>query len=235
VTDSPFDDVYDDKFDLDDSVEIEGIDPADSRVLDEMVEGIDEEDVDIDGLIEAGVGYVSINRYEQAVEAFERAVRFDEENAEAWVNKGFAHAEIEEYDRAIGAYDEALRVDEDDEFAAEALVNKAYAQYELGRGDPLRTVERALEKDERSPEAWYNRAVFLNERGSHEDALRCIDNALSLGQRGPRALQEKARALEELGRYDEAEEVREAAREAEEEEIMSEAREAREGEGDLRL
>ena len=231
---NPFDDVYDDKFDLNDQVEIEGIDPADSRVLDEHVENADPEEVDVDGLIEAGVGYISINRYEQAVEAFERAVRFEEENAEAWVNKGFAHAEMEEYDRAMRAYDEALRVDEDEEFAVEALVNKAYAEYESRRGNPLETVERALEKDERNAAAWYNRAVFLNERGSYEDALRCIDNALSLGQRGPRALHEKARALEELGRYDEAEDVREAAREAEEEEIAREARGSH-GEGDLRL
>lgn len=226
----PFDDVYDDKFDLDDSVEIDGIDPADSRVLDEHVKNADPEEVDVDGLIEAGVGYVSINRHEQAVEAFERAVKFEPENAEAWVNKGFAHAEMEEYDRAIGAYDEALRVDEDDKFAAEALVNKAYAEYEARRGDPLETVERALEKDERMPEAWYNRAVFLNERGNHEDALRCVDNALSLGQRGPRVLDEKARALEELGRYEEAEELREEAREIEAETMENET-----GEDDLRL
>ncbi|MDZ7689152.1 MAG: tetratricopeptide repeat protein [Halobacteriales archaeon] len=207
----PFDDVYDDKFDLDDAVEVHGVDTADSRVIDELIEGVEPEDVDVDGLIEAGVGYVSINRFEQAVEAFDRAIRFDEENQEAWVNKGFAHAEMEEYDRAIGAYEEALRVSEDDEFAAEALVNKAYAEYESRRGDPLETVERALEIDDRMPEGWYNRAVFLNERGQHEEALRCIDNALSLGLRGPRALDEKARALEELGRYEEAEELREEA------------------------
>jgi len=224
----PFDDVYDEKFDLEDSVEVHGVDPADSHVIDELVEGVDPdlEDVDVDGLIEAGVGYVSINRFEQAVEAFDRAVRFEEENQEAWVNKGFAHAEMEEYDRAIGAYDEALRVDEDGEFAAEALVNKAYAEYESRRGDPLETVERALEMDDRMPEAWYNRAVFLNERGNHEDALRCVDNALSLGLRGPRALDEKARALEELGRYEEAEELREKA---------AEERRETQGEDDLRL
>ena len=209
----PFDDVYDEKFDLDDAVEVHGVDPADSRVIDELVEGVEPEDVDVDGLIEAGVGYASINRFEQAVEAFDRAVRFEEENQEAWVNKGFAHAEMEEYDRAIGAYEEAIRVDEDGEYAAEALVNKAYAEYESRRGDPLETVERALEIDDRMPEAWYNRAVFLNERGQYEDALRCIDNALSLGMRTPRALEEKARALEEVGRLEEAEELREEAAE----------------------
>lgn len=222
----PFDDVYDEKFDLEDSVEDHGVDPADSRVMEELVEGVEPEDVDVDGLIEAGVGYVSINRFEQAVEAFDRAVRFEQDNQEAWVNKGFAHAEMEEYDRAIGAYEEALRADEDGEFAAEALVNKAYAEYESRRGDPLETVERALEMDDRMPEAWYNRAVFLNERGNHEDALRCIDNALSLGLRNPRAFDEKANALEELGRYEEAEELREKA---------AEERREKQGEDDLRL
>ncbi len=222
----PFDDVYDEKFDLEDSVEDHGVDPADSRVMEELVEGVEPENVDVDGLIEAGVGYVSINRFEQAVEAFDRAVRFEQDNQEAWVNKGFAHAEMEEYDRAIGAYEEALRADEDGEFTAEALVNKAYAEYESRRGDPLETVERAIEIDDRMPEAWYNRAVFLNERENHEDALRCIDNALSLGMHNPRALDEKANALEELGRYEEAEELREKA---------AEERRAQEGEDDLRL
>lgn len=223
----PFDDVYDEKFDLEDSVEVHGVDTADSHVIDELVEGVEPEEVDVDGLIEAGVGYVSIKRFEQAVEAFDRAVRFDEENQEAWINKGFAHAGMEEYDRAIGAYDEALRLDEDGEFAAEALVNKAYAEYESRRGDPLETVERAIEADDRMPEAWYNRAVFLNERGNHEDALRSINNAFSLGMRTPRALDEKAHALEELGRLEEAEKLREEAAE--------ERRETETGEDGLRL
>jgi len=219
MQDDPFDDVYDEKFDLGDDIEIEGFDPADSRALDDLVEGVEPEEVDVDGLVDAGVGYVSINRFEQAVEAFERAVQFDRDHQEAWVNKGFAHAEMEEYDRAIGAYDEALRVDDQTQEAAKAYLNKAYAEYEAHRGDPLETVERALEVDDRLPEAWYNRAFFLNERGQHEDALRSANNAVSLGLRTPEVLEEKARALEALGRHDEAGELREEAQEEREERL----------------
>jgi len=220
--DDPFEDVYDEKFDIDE-LELDGIDPADSRLLDDLAEGgdIDPEEVDVDGLIEAGVGYVSINRFEQAVEAFDRATRFDSDNQEAWVNKGFAHAEMEEYDRAIGAYDETLRVDKNTEEAAMAYLNKAYAEYETHRGDPLETVQKAIEVDDRIAEAWYNRAFFLNERDQHEEALRSANNAISLGLRTPETLEEKARALESLGRHDEAGELREEVQETREERLRS--------------
>ena len=177
---------------------------------------------------------MSINRFEEATETFERAAQFAEEDSldaqEAWVNKGAAHAELEEFDQAIGAYQEALRIDDSSEHAATAETNLAYALWESGRGEQaLEHAERAVETDPRFAEAWYNRAVFLNERGNHEDALRSINNAFSLGMRTPRALDEKALALEELGRHEEAEELRqEAVNERQE-------RQGREGEEGLRL
>ncbi|XGI83665.1 tetratricopeptide repeat protein [Halorutilales archaeon Cl-col2-1] len=217
------DDIYDDKFDLegdDLNIEIDGITPADSHVLDELVETTEPEDVDVEGLVDVGLSYIEINRYEQAVETFERALRFDDENQDAWVNKGFAHAEMEEFDEATAAYTEAVRIDDSTEEAAKALTNLAYAEYEMGvGGEHLEHIEKALEIDERQPEAWYNRAFFLNEEGRHQDALNSINNAVKLGLRAPYVYEEKARALEGLERYEEAEEAREVAEEAKDEKM----------------
>ncbi|PSP74929.1 hypothetical protein BRC81_17300 [Halobacteriales archaeon QS_1_68_20] len=214
-----FDDPYE-GFDLEPpelAVDPDEVDPVDSRVLADMLDErqVPAEEVDAEQLLEVGVEYVRINRFEEATEALERAARFaaaDRIAQEAWVNKGAAHAELEEYDAAEGAYREALRIDDDSEHAATARTNLAYALWESGRTEQaLEHAERAVELDERFPQAWYNRGFFLLERGLAEDALNCFDNAIRLGMRNPGILEEKARALEEMGEYDEAEEIAEEA------------------------
>ncbi len=196
------------------------VDPVDSRVLTDILDrrNVDRDDVDVQSLIEVGLAYMQIHRFEEATETFERAARFAEDDThdqqEAWVNKGVAHAELEEYDEAIGAYQEALAIDDDSEHAATAETNLAYALWEFGRTEEaLEHAERAVEIDPRFPQAWYNRGYFLSERGLLEDALNAFDNAIRLGMRNADVLEEKAMVLEQLGEDEEAERVQEQAEE----------------------
>jgi tetratricopeptide (TPR) repeat protein len=214
-------------------VDPDEVDPVDSRAMADLLDErqVPTERVDADSLVDVGVEYIRINRYEQATEALERAARFAEYTRieqEAWTNKGIAHAELEEWDAAIGAYREALSLDEESEaerasgnagsgtasteYAATAETNLAYALWESGRTEQaLEHAERAVEIDPRFAEGWYNRGFFLLERGLAEDARNAFDNAVRLGFRNAEILEEKARALEELGEYDRAEELAEEA------------------------
>ncbi|SEW24139.1 tetratricopeptide repeat protein [Natrinema salifodinae] len=216
-----FDDPYE-EFDLDPpelAVDPSKVDPIDSRVVTDTLDeqNIATDDVDATELLDVGLNYMQINRYEQATEAFERTARFAEDETleqEAWVNKGVAHAELEEWDEAIGAHREALRIDDESEHAATAETNLAYALWEFGEtAQALEHAERAVEIDERFAAAWFNRAFFLSERGLSEEALHCVDNAIRLGLRNAKVLEEKAEILEELGEYDQAEEIAEEANE----------------------
>ncbi|UPM42232.1 tetratricopeptide repeat protein [Halocatena salina] len=209
-----FDDPYE-GFDLEPEFDIDPsqVDPVDSRVLTDNLDvgQLPQDDIDVERLIEIGIEYTQINRYEQATETFERVARLTDDDRlkqEARVNKGAAHAQLEEYDAAIGAYQEALRIDEESEHAATAETNLAYALWESGRSEQaLSHSERAVELDPRFGQAWYNRGFFLAERGLAEDAVDCFNNALRLGFRNADILEEKATALEELGKDEEAEEV----------------------------
>jgi tetratricopeptide (TPR) repeat protein len=226
-----FDDPYE-GFDLDPpelDVDPERIDPVDSRVLPDMLDehNVVAEDVDAEQLVDVGLNYMRIQRFEQAVDAFERAARFADDDLveqEAWVNKGSAHSELEEFDAAIGAFEEALSISEDSEHAATAETNLAYALWEFGRTEEaLEHSERAVEIDPRFGQAWYNRGFFLNERGLAEDAVNCFDNAVRLGFRNADLLEEKAVALEQLGEDERAEAVAEEAeqlRDEQEEQLL---------------
>ncbi|WP_115865306.1 tetratricopeptide repeat protein [Halorussus litoreus] len=254
-----FGDPYE-EFDLDPpelDVDPEKVDPVDSRVVTDLLDDqqLSDDEVDVEQLIDVGLNYMAINRYEQAADTFERAARYAADGSdleqEAWTNKGAAHAELDEWDAAIGAYREAINVDEigearsessasderaqASEHAATAHTNLAYALWESGRSEQaLEHAERAVEIDERFAEAWFNRGFFLLERGLAEDALNSLENAIRLGMRNSQVLDEKARALEELGEYDEAEEVAEEAeelRQEAEEELIQREQETREREG----
>ena len=200
------------------------VDPVDSRVLTDVLDrrNVEDDVVDVDRLLDVGLSYMGINRFEEATETFERAARFADEDSldaqEAWGNKGAAHAELEEYDEAVGAYKEALRIDDDSEHAATAETNLAYALWESGRSEQaLEHAERAVEIDPRFAQAWYNRGFLLIERGLAEDAVNCFDNAIRLGYREADVLEEKARALEEAGEHEQAETVADRAEELREE------------------
>ena len=214
-----FDDPYE-GFDIDPpefEVDPDQVDPVDSRVLaDELDErNIAANEVDADRLLDIGLSYIAINRYEQATDALERAARYaDDESVEqeAWTNKGAAHAELEEWDAAIGAYREALDINDDSEHAATAETDLAFALWNSGRTEQaLEHAERAVEIDPRFAQGWYNRGFFLLERGLAEDARNAFDNAIRLGFRNAEIIEEKARALEELGEDERAEELAEEA------------------------
>ncbi|WP_049969373.1 tetratricopeptide repeat protein [Haladaptatus cibarius] len=217
-----FGDPYD-EFDLDPpelEVSPDEVDPVDSRVVTDMLDqqAIPSDRVSVADLVEVGLSYMQINRFEQATETFERAARYADEDSleaqEAWVNKGAAHGQLEEWDEAIGSYREALRIDDDSEHAATAETNLAYALWESGQTEQaLEHSERAVEIDQRFPQAWFNRGFFLLERGLAEDALNCFDNAIRLGFRNVQVVEEKARALEEVGEDEEAEQLAEEAEE----------------------
>jgi len=78
------------------------VDPVDSRVLTDIMDkrNVESDAIDVERLIDVGLSYMGINRFEEATETFERAASFADEDSpeaqEAWVNnKGAAHAELE--------------------------------------------------------------------------------------------------------------------------------------------
>jgi tetratricopeptide (TPR) repeat protein len=228
-----FDDPYE-GFDLDPPelrVDPSKVDPVDSHVIaDELDERqVRAEDVSADDLLDVGLNYMGINRFEQATESFERAARYADDDTteqEAWVNKGIAHAELEEWDEAISSQREAIHVLEEGGFAAEAHTNLAYALWEFGETeDAYYHAEEAVRLNDRLPQAWYNLGFIENEQGRHEAAAEALENATKLGFRAADVYEEKARALDELGREEDAQQAIEQAEEiqqAKERELVGE-------------
>lgn len=222
--DDPYEGFHLDPAELTVDLEPDQLDPTDSHALPELIDEdvIPREAVDTESLIDIGLSYMEINRFEDATETFERAAQFATDELieqEAWVNKGSAHAELDEWDPAIGAFEEAIFIDDSTEHAATAENNLAFALWEFGKdNEALEHAERALGIDDRFAEAWYNRGFFLNERGLSEQAVDSLENALRLGYRAVEVYEEKARAHEQLNEEEQAEALREKVEEIQERE-----------------
>jgi len=201
------------------------VDPVDTRVVTDELDrrNVASDQVDVEELIDVGLSYMRINRFEEATGTFERAARFaaDEslEAQEAWVNKGAAHAELEEWDEAIGAYREALRIDDDSERAArfaadespeaqEAWVNKGAAHAELEEWDEAigayREALRIDDDSEHAASAETNLAYALWNAGETEPALRHAERAVEIDPRFPQAWYNRGFFLRERGLNEEA-------------------------------
>ncbi|HON37088.1 MAG TPA: tetratricopeptide repeat protein, partial [Methanothrix sp.] len=58
-----------------------------------------------------GIDLDSQGKYDEAIQAYDKAIEIDPQYTEAWSNKGVTLAEQGKYDEAIQAYDKAIEID----------------------------------------------------------------------------------------------------------------------------
>lgn len=76
-----------------------------------------------------GVDLRTARRYEEAIDAFEKAIELNPNNIMAWRDKADVLFFLERYEEALKAYDEVLKLDPSDENAAgnkKAIVYKKH-------------------------------------------------------------------------------------------------------------
>jgi tetratricopeptide (TPR) repeat protein len=111
---------------------------------------------DADSWCHLGDALYQLNRYKQALGAYDRAVVLDAQKVTIWVNKGRTLLRLRHYEETVKACDRALALDPS---IAEAWGNQAIALFSLARYQEAATV--------------YEHACALNpDYGVDVDALR---------------------------------------------------------------
>ncbi|MEM4160907.1 MAG: tetratricopeptide repeat protein [Thermoplasmata archaeon] len=149
-------------------------------------------------------GFVLYNqqRFEEAVHAFDNALKINPQRAEIWYNKGNALYNIGRYEDAILAYDRALTLNPD---IAEAWNNKGLILYNLKRyEEALDAYSEAIKLNPKYAEAWYNKGNALFGLKRYEEALDAYEMALRFNPNLAEALNNKGLTLYKLQRYDDA-------------------------------
>ena len=136
----------------------------------------------VNALLERGNELLSSERYQDAIDAYDKVLSTAPATFGAWNNKGFALKELGKYQEAIECFTKALAINGRD---ATAWRDKGVALRELGRlADALRSLDTALELDATSPSAWLWKGTVLRQIGKLRDAAQAYTNFLKYAPPG---------------------------------------------------
>jgi tetratricopeptide (TPR) repeat protein len=121
-----------------------------------------------------------LGKYEEAIEAYDEAIRLNPNYAKAWFNKGLSLDDLGKHDEAVKAYDEAIRLDPNN--AAMAWNNKAISLGDLGKYDEaIEAYDEAIKLDPNYAKAWNNKGLALRKLDRTEEAEAAFAKAEDMG------------------------------------------------------
>ena len=157
-----------------------------------------------DAVVSCNYGLVlqDLGRHQQALAAYDQALRLKPDYVDALNNRASALIETKRFDEAVTAYDRLLALRP---ALFEASFNRGIALRELRRyGDALASYDRALALNPNHFMALHHRGICLDELRRHEEALASFDKALAIKPDDPELLNNRGIALDWLRRHEAA-------------------------------
>jgi tetratricopeptide (TPR) repeat protein len=143
-----------------------------------------------------------LNRDEQALASYDKALEIKPDDYYAWSFRGDALDNLGRYEEAISSYDQVLKIKPDDH---QAWNDRGIALRELGRyEEAISSYDQVLEIKPDDHQAWYNRGIVLCKLGQYKQALASLDKALEIKPDNHTAWNIRDWVLIYLGRYEEA-------------------------------
>jgi len=143
-----------------------------------------------------------LNKPQQALEQFSKAIAINPNVAETWNNRGTVFNDLERYDLALSDFNTAIALNER---YAEAYANRGKALTFLKRfEEALAGYDTALSLKPDLAEAWLGRGSVFRDLKRHDEAFAAFDRALSLKPGLAEAWLGRGNVLRDFKRHDEA-------------------------------
>ena len=140
-------------------------------------------------------------QYQEALEAYEQAIRLDPQFADAYHNKGITLNNLQRYQEALEAYDQAIRLNP--QYAP--VYHKSNTLRDPQRcEEALVAYEQAIRLNPKFAAAYYNKGITLSNLQRYEEALEAYDQAIRLNPQYALAYNNKGITLANMQRYQEA-------------------------------
>lgn len=149
-----------------------------------------------------GENLYRLQRYTEAIAAFEQAIEIQQEYYLAWKFNGLAHNKLGNYTDAIASFDKAIELQAD---CFETWYGHASALFKLGRyKEAVKSFDRVLNIDKNDFKTWYYQGLALEELDRYSEAIISFEESIKIQPDSYPALYNCAYLLQELDRYDEA-------------------------------
>jgi tetratricopeptide (TPR) repeat protein len=140
-----------------------------------------------------GASYRNMNRYNQAIEDYDAAIRLNPEYATAYYNRGIAYDRKGFHGLAIDDFDTAIRLNPD---LSDAYNQRGLAYVKDGRYDiAIENFSQAIRLDPELDSAYFNRGLVYHSTGDSDRAAEDIRRSHALDPDNP----EYGKKMRELG------------------------------------
>jgi tetratricopeptide (TPR) repeat protein len=152
--------------------------------------------------VDEGNAFLEINRYEEAIAAYDQALQLDPSLPYAYFKKGLALLKLKRYAEAIPILDQAIRLNPDEALAynGKGFALLQFQQYK----EAISLFDQALNHNSTVDYIYNNKGCAFFELGDYEKANRVFDEAIRLNPKRGRYYSNKGKALEHLQRSTEA-------------------------------
>jgi tetratricopeptide (TPR) repeat protein len=154
-------------------------------------------------LLRQGIELAQVNRLQEAVAHFDRALEKNRRNKELWASRGTALAELGRCKEATDSLNMALELDAEYSYAW-YVKGTNYESDQKRWDEAIVCYDRTIRSDPSFERAWANKGSALCELQRYEEALPCFEYALTLEPCDEKAWNAKGMALLSLGRQKEA-------------------------------
>ncbi len=149
-----------------------------------------------------GEELLNASKYNESIEAYDRAIDLNQSYAEAWNHKGNALYDLGKKEEAIRAYRKAIEINPN---FAKAWYNTGARLYQLERyNESLEYLDRAIELDPKFTWAWNVKGNALSDLGKYDEAIKAFDEAIKLDPKDLGTWYGKGFTLTNQGKYNEA-------------------------------
>jgi len=153
-------------------------------------------------LLRQGLNLARLDRHEDALAAFDKALQLDPYNANAWVSRAIELRFLNRDEDALVALDKAVELDPN---ISHAWILRGLSFARLDRDEEaLEAFDKSVELDPQYAHAWVHRGIALGVLNRYEEALAALDKAIALDPKDSEAWRNRGTALSRLRRQDEA-------------------------------
>lgn len=144
-----------------------------------------------------GFSLGALNKYQEAIDCYNKALEMNPNYAKAWCNKGIPLKKLGKYEEAMKCYNKALVIDPQ---YIPALHNKGLLLAEMGKHqESIDCFNRALEINPEVAGLWNGKGLALGKIGKNQESIECYINALAIYPRYAEAWHNKGIVLSRGG------------------------------------
>ncbi|MEG3909007.1 tetratricopeptide repeat protein, partial [Microcoleus sp. w2-18aC4] len=120
----------------------------------------------------------NLERYDEALESFDRAIDLEPKDWQAWMMQGGVFYKLERYEEALASFNKTIEIEPNSAslWYARSHVLKYLKRYE----EALASYDKMIELEFNYANVWHFRGSVLNNLGRYEEALASCDKAIEL-------------------------------------------------------